>query len=227
MGEAAVNVAKAARYEGAGTVEFLMDDTLNFYFLEMNTRLQVEHPVTEMITGIDLVEEQIKIARGEQLSFTQDDLRINGHAIELRVYAEDPFDNFVPSINILSKYNLPVGEGIRVDNGYEEGAPIPIYYDPMLSKLTVHGTSRKAAIEKMLYAIQHFEIKGIASTLDFGAFVMKHPDFVSGKFDTNFVKKNWHSNEIKMITENEAMIAAWLTRYLLAGSDLKVNSIEY
>lgn len=227
MGEAAVNVAKAARYEGAGTVEFLMDDTLNFYFLEMNTRLQVEHPVTEMITGIDLVEEQIKIARGEQLSFTQDDLRINGHAIELRVYAEDPFDNFVPSINILSKYKLPVGEGIRVDNGYEEGAPIPIYYDPMLSKLTVHGTSRKAALEKMLYAIQHFEIKGIASTLDFGAFVMKHPDFVSGKFDTNFVKKNWHSNEIKVITENEAMIAAWLTRYLLAGSDLKVNSIEY
>ena len=149
MGEAAVKVAIAAKYEGAGTVEFLMDDKLNFYFLEMNTRLQVEHPVTEMITGLDLVEQQIKVARGEKLSFTQDDLKIDGHAIELRVYAEDPYDNFVPSINTLFKYRMPKGDGIRVDNGYEEGAQVPIYYDPMLAKLTVHGPTRKAAIEKM------------------------------------------------------------------------------
>jgi len=227
MGEAAVKVAKAARYEGAGTVEFLMDDQLNFYFLEMNTRLQVEHPVTEMITGLDLVEEQIKIAKGEALSFSQEDLNIDGHAIELRVYAEDPYDNFVPSINTLLKYKLPEGDGIRVDNGYEEGARIPIYYDPMLAKLTVHGPTRKAAIEKMLLAIQHYEIEGIASTLDFGAFVMKHPDFVSGMFDTNFVKKNWHAHGIKDMTKDEAMIASWLSSYLLKESDEKVNAVLY
>jgi propionyl-CoA carboxylase alpha chain len=227
MGEAAVNVAKAAKYEGAGTVEFLMDDKLNFYFLEMNTRLQVEHPVTEMITGLDLVEEQIKIARGEILSFSQEDLKINGHAIELRVYAEDPYDNFTPSINTLHKYKMPKGDGIRVDNGYEEGSQVPIYYDPMLAKLTVHGPTRKAAIEKMLKAIQHYEIEGIASTLDFGAFVMKHPDFVSGMFDTNFVKKNWHQEGIKEMTEKDALIAVWLARFLLTESDLKVKTFVY
>ncbi len=227
MGEAAVKVAKAAKYEGAGTVEFLMDDQLDFYFLEMNTRLQVEHPVTELITGLDLVEEQIKIAKGEALSFRQEDLSIHGHAIELRVYAEDPYDNFVPSINTLKKYKLPQGDGIRVDNGYEEGARIPIYYDPMLAKLTVHGPTRKAAIEKMLLAIQHYEIEGIASTLDFGAFVMKHPDFVSGMFDTNFVKKNWHSTGIKEMTKDEAMIASWLSSYLMKESDEKVSSVLY
>lgn len=227
MGEAAVKVAMAAKYEGAGTVEFLMDDKLNFYFLEMNTRLQVEHPVTEMITGLDLVEEQIKIARGEKLSFSQEDLKINGHAIELRVYAEDPYDNFVPSINTLYKYRLPKGEGIRVDNGYEEGSQIPIYYDPMLAKLAVHGPTRKAAIEKMIKAIQHYEIEGIASTLDFGAFVMKHPDFVSGMFDTNFVNKNWHHEGIKEMTKKDAFLAAWLSRYLLAESDLKVKTFIY
>jgi acetyl-CoA carboxylase biotin carboxylase subunit len=205
MGEAAVNVAKAAKYEGAGTVEFLMDDKLNFYFLEMNTRLQVEHPVTEMITGLDLVEQQIKIAMGEKLSFTQEDLKINGHAIELRVYAEDPYENFVPSINILEKYRLPEGEGIRVDNGYREGDQVPIYYDPMLAKLTVHATTRKAALKKMLSAIGQYEIEGIASTLDFGAFVMAHPDFISGNFDTNFVNKNWNPDEIKEIINDDAI----------------------
>ncbi|MBK8349853.1 MAG: acetyl-CoA carboxylase biotin carboxylase subunit [Saprospiraceae bacterium] len=227
MGEAAVKVAIAAKYEGAGTVEFLVDADHKFYFLEMNTRLQVEHPVTEMITGLDLVEEQIKIARGEKLSFTQDDLKINGHAIELRVYAEDPYDNFVPSINTLYKYRLPKGDGIRVDNGYEEGAQIPIYYDPMLAKLTVHGPTRKAAIEKMMYAIQQYEIEGIASTLDFGTFVMKHPDFVSGNFDTNFVKKNWHQEGIQSMVKDDAMIAAWLAKHLLSESDLKVRPVTY
>lgn len=227
MGEAAVKVAIAAKYEGAGTVEFLVDADHKFYFLEMNTRLQVEHPVTEMITGLDLVEEQIKIARGEKLSFTQDDLKINGHAIELRVYAEDPYDNFVPSINTLYKYRLPKGDGIRVDNGYEEGAQIPIYYDPMLAKLTVHGPTRKAAIEKMMYAIQQYEIEGIASTLDFGTFVMKHPDFVSGNFDTNFVKKNWHPEGIQSMVKDDAMIAAWLAKHLLSESDLKVRPVTY
>lgn len=219
MGEAAVKVAKACQYEGAGTVEFLVDEHLNFYFLEMNTRLQVEHPVSEMISNLDLVEQQIKIARGEKLSFTQDDLHINGHAIELRIYAEDPFDNFTPSINTLETYRLPKGEGIRVDNGYVEGDSIPIYYDPMLAKLTVHASTRIGAIEKMLTAIQQYDIKGIASTLDFGAYVMKHPDFVSGKFDTNFVSKNWNPEQIKINLSEEATVAACLAQYLLSDAD--------
>jgi propionyl-CoA carboxylase alpha chain len=227
MGEAAVNVAKAAKYEGAGTVEFLMDDQHNFYFLEMNTRLQVEHPVTEMITGLDLVEQQIKIARGEKLSFSQEDLFIDGHAIELRVYAEDPYDNFVPSINVLEKYQLPVGDGIRVDNGYVEGDQVPIYYDPMLAKLTVHATTRGAAIKKMLLAIRDYDVKGITTTLDFGAFVMKHPDFVSGMFDTNFVKKNWHPDAINHILQDDKKIAAWISKYLIESEDQKVKAFVY
>ena len=216
---------KQAMYDGAGTVEFLMDDKMNFYFLEMNTRLQVEHPVTEMITGLDLVEQQIKIAMGEKLAFTQEDLKINGHAIELRVYAEDPYENFVPSINILEKYRLPEGEGIRVDNGYREGDQVPIYYDPMLAKLTVHATTRKAALKKMLSAIGQYEIEGIASTLDFGAFVMAHPDFISGNFDTNFVNKNWNPDEIKEIINDDATVAAWIAKTLMAENDQKLRSV--
>ena len=155
-------VAKSCNYTSTGTVEFLMDDKLNFYFLEMNTRLQVEHPVTEMITGIDLVEEQIKIARGEKLSFTQDDLSINGHAVELRVYAEDPLNNFLPSIGTLTKYIKPAGEGIRVDDGYEEGMTIPIYYDPMIAKLVTHGKDRTEAIQKMKAGIKEYKIEGVS-----------------------------------------------------------------
>lgn len=222
MGEAAVKVAKACQYEGAGTVEFLVDEHLNFYFLEMNTRLQVEHPVSEMISGLDLVEQQIKIARGEKLTFTQEDLHINGHAIELRIYAEDPFDNFTPSINTLEIYSLPKGDGVRVDNGYVEGDTIPIYYDPMLAKLTVHASTRNGAIEKMLSAIQQYDIKGIASTLDFGAYVMKHPDFVTGKFDTNFVSKNWNPEQININLAAEAEVAACLAQYLLSNADAKL-----
>lgn len=222
MGEAAVKVAKACQYEGAGTVEFLVDEHLNFYFLEMNTRLQVEHPVSEMISGLDLVEQQIKIARGEKLTFTQEDLHINGHAIELRIYAEDPFDNFTPSINTLEIYSLPKGDGVRVDNGYVEGDTIPIYYDPMLAKLTVHASTRNGAIEKMLSAIQQYDIKGIASTLDFGAYVMKHPDFVTGKFDTNFVPKNWNPEQININLAAEAEVAACLAQYLLSDADAKL-----
>jgi len=146
MGEAAIKVARACDYVGAGTVEFLLDENKNFYFLEMNTRLQVEHPVSEIIAGIDLVEQQIKVARGEKLEFTQDDLSINGHALEVRVYAEDPLQNFMPSIGTLSTYKTPVGEGIRVDDGFEEGMEVPIYYDPMISKLITYGKDRAEAI---------------------------------------------------------------------------------
>ncbi|HEY0896281.1 MAG TPA: acetyl-CoA carboxylase biotin carboxylase subunit, partial [Sphingobacteriaceae bacterium] len=146
MGRCAVDVARSCNYTGAGTVEFIVDENLNFYFLEMNTRLQVEHPVTEMITGIDLVKEQIRIARGEKLSFRQEDLRISGHAIELRVYAEDPKNNFLPDIGTLETYKLPQGPGIRVDDGFEQGMEIPIYYDPMIAKLVVYAENRQEAI---------------------------------------------------------------------------------
>lgn len=208
MGEAAVMVAKSCNYTSTGTVEFLMDDKLNFYFLEMNTRLQVEHPVTEMITGIDLVEEQIRIARGEKLRFTQEDIRINGHAIELRVYAEDPLNNFLPSIGTLNKYEKPQGEGIRVDDGYEEGMAIPIYYDPMIAKLATHGKDRTEAIQKMLAAIKEYKIEGLTTTLPFGSFVFEHEAFVSGHFDTHFVKNYYTPDKIKDKQKSYAEIAA-------------------
>ncbi|MBX9784986.1 MAG: acetyl-CoA carboxylase biotin carboxylase subunit [Chitinophagaceae bacterium] len=208
MGEAAVLVAKSCNYTSTGTVEFLVDDKLNFYFLEMNTRLQVEHPVTEMITGLDLVEEQIKIARGEKLSFTQDDLRINGHALELRVYAEDPLNNFLPSIGTLTTYQKPQGEGIRVDDGYEEGMTIPIYYDPMIAKLVTHDEDRTKAIQKMLQAIKDYKIEGLTTTMPFGTFVFEHEAFISGKFDTHFVKNYYTPEKIKEKQKANAEIAA-------------------
>lgn len=208
MGEAAVMVAKSCNYTSTGTVEFLMDDQLNFYFLEMNTRLQVEHPVTEMITGIDLVEEQIKIARGEKLSFTQSDININGHSVELRVYAEDPLNNFLPSIGTLSKYVKPTGEGVRVDDGYREGMPIPIYYDPMIAKLVTHGKNRTEAIQKMKSAIKEYKIEGLSTTLPFGTFVFEHDAFISGRFDTHFVKNYYTPEKIKEKQKANAEIAA-------------------
>jgi acetyl-CoA carboxylase biotin carboxylase subunit len=189
MGEAAADVARACSYLGAGTVEFLVDADLNFYFLEMNTRLQVEHPVTELITGLDLVEQQIRVARGEKLTFSQADLQINGHALELRVCAEDPLSNFLPSVGLLSRYRKPSGEHIRIDDGIEEGMEVPIYYDPLLAKLIVWAPTRDAAIARLKAAIEDYEIEGVATTLPFGRFVCDHPAFQSGKFDTGFIKQ--------------------------------------
>jgi propionyl-CoA carboxylase alpha chain len=208
MGEAAVLVAKSCDYLGAGTVEFLYDENDNFYFLEMNTRLQVEHPVTEMISGVDLVELQIRVARGEALVIKQEDLKIKGHAVELRVYAEDCMNDFLPSVGRLGVYQLPVGEGIRVDNGFEQGMDIPIYYDPMLSKLITYGKSREEAIEIMLKAIDKYNIEGVETTLPFGKFVFEHEAFRSGKFDTNFVKKYYSPEVIIEQKAKEAEIAA-------------------
>jgi acetyl-CoA carboxylase biotin carboxylase subunit len=208
MGEAAIKVAKSCDYLGAGTVEFLLDDSKNFYFLEMNTRLQVEHPVTELITGTDLVELQIRVARGEALSIKQEDLKINGHALELRVYAEDPLNDFLPSVGNLEVYKLPKGENIRVDNGFEEGMDIPIYYDPMLSKLITYGKTRDEAIQLMLKAINDYKVEGIETTLPFGRFVFEHDAFRSGDFDTHFVKKYYSAEALKGKHENEAKIAA-------------------
>ncbi len=208
LGEAAVYVAKSCDYVGAGTVEFLMDENLNFYFLEMNTRLQVEHPVTEFITGLDLVEEQIRVARGEKLRFGQDQVNLNGHSIELRVYAEDPENNFLPSIGTLETYIEPKGKYFRVDSGFEQGMDIPIYYDPMLSKLIVYGKDRGSAINLMLQAIRKYKIKGLKTTLDFGEFVMRHQAFISGNFDTNFVKKYFTKEAIKENIKEESTVAA-------------------
>ncbi len=214
MGECAVNVAKACAYSGAGTVEFLLDDKMNFYFLEMNTRLQVEHPVTEMITGLDLVKEQIKIARNEVLSFKQEDLKINGHSLEIRVYAEDPANNFLPDIGRLQTYAIPKGTGVRVDDGFEEGMDIPIYYDPMIAKLITHGKDRNEAISRMLRAIHEYKITGVETTLAFCTYVLQHPAFVSGKFDTNFIKHHYQPEVLLIENEQEAEIAALFSAYL-------------
>lgn len=208
MGRCAVDVARSVNYVGAGTVEFILDEHLNFFFLEMNTRLQVEHPVTEMITGLDLVKEQIKIARGEKLTFAQEDLEINGHAIELRVYAEDPLNNFLPDIGVLHTYSTPKGNGIRVDDGFEQGMEIPIFYDPMIAKLIVHGVDREEAIQKMIRAINEYDISGIQTTLPFGNFVMNHEAFRSGHFDTHFVPKYFNKESLQSGREEESLIAA-------------------
>ena len=207
MGEAAIKVAKACDYVGVGTVEFLMDSNKNFYFLEMNTRLQVEHPVTELIVDMDLVEQQIKVARGEKLAFSQEDLKINGHAVELRIYAEDPMADFMPSVGTLERYQIPVGEGIRVDNGFEEGMEIPIFYDPMLAKLITYGKTRDEAIQLMIKAIDNYEVKGVMTTLPFGKFVFEHEAFRSGNFDTHFVKNYYSAEKLQSKIEEEANLA--------------------
>ena len=224
MGEAAIKVAKACDYVGAGTVEFLLDDDKNFYFLEMNTRLQVEHPVTEFISGIDLVEQQIKVARGEKLSFSQEDLRIKGHSVELRVYAEDPLNDFLPSVGNLERYRIPEGEGIRVDNGFEEGMEVPIHYDPMLAKLITYGKSREEAIQLMIKAIKAYEVEGVMTTLPFGKFVFEHDAFRSGNFDTHFVKKYYSAEKLKSEIEDEAKMAAIiaLRQYLKDQEQLRL-----
>lgn len=208
MGQAAINVARSCDYLGAGTVEFLLDADHNFYFLEMNTRLQVEHPVSEWISGVDLVELQIKVARGEALDIKQEDLKINGHALELRVYAEDPMNDFLPSVGNLEVYQLPEGDNIRVDNGFEQGMDIPIYYDPMLSKLITYGKTRSEAIELMIKAIDNYHIKGVQTTLPFGRFVCEHEAFRSGNFDTHFVKNYYSPSLLEAQHMEEAELAA-------------------
>ncbi|RMG81165.1 MAG: acetyl-CoA carboxylase biotin carboxylase subunit [Bacteroidetes bacterium] len=224
MGAAAVRVAQACDYVGAGTVEFLLDENKNFYFLEMNTRLQVEHPVTEMITGMDLVEQQIRIARGEVLSFRQEDLKINGHAVELRVYAEDPLNNFLPSVGQLTRYERPTGAGIRLDDGYESGMEIPVFYDPMIAKLIAWAPTREEAIQRIIRAIQSYKIEGIATTLPFGRFVFEHEAFKSGRFDTHFVKNYYSPEKLKARQSFEKAILArvGLFLYLQNEKQLKV-----
>ena len=209
IGEAAVNVARACNYYGAGTVEFIADDKLNFYFLEMNTRLQVEHPVTEMITGVDLVREQINVAEGGVLKHKQEDLKINGHSVEVRVYAEDPENNFLPDTGTLKVYRPPLGPGVRLDDGFEEGMEIPIYYDPMIAKLITYGETREEAIQRMIRAIDDYKIIGIKTTLPFCKFVMTHPAFLDGTFTTKFVDQHFKAEYLETaISEDEALVTA-------------------
>ena len=226
MGAAAIKVAKACDYVNAGTVEFLLDENLNFYFLEMNTRLQVEHPVSELITGIDLVEQQIKVARGEKLAFTQDDLSITGHALELRIYAEDPLNDFLPNVGTLETYIRPKGEGVRLDDGYEQGQDIPIYYDPMIAKLITYGETREEAIGLMLKAIEDYHIEGVATTLPFGKFVCEHEAFTSGKFDTHFVKNYFSPEQLLKDQKEEQEIAAALAMQLFLEEKEQLKVVE-
>ena len=227
MGDAAVGVAKACNYYGAGTVEFIVDDQLNFYFLEMNTRLQVEHPVTEMITGKDLVREQILIAEGNSLPFSQEDLKIHGHSVEIRVYAEDPKNNFLPDIGKLITYRRPQGPGIRVDDGFEEGMDIPIYYDPMIAKLITHGANRQEAIDKMIRAINDYRITGIQTTLDFCRFALQHEAFVSGNFDTKFVERYFTPEKLEPVfSEEEKEILVALAVEFFEKEDRRIHPRE-
>ncbi len=222
MGAAAVNVCRACGYVNAGTVEFLVDAQGQFYFLEMNTRLQVEHPVTELITGLDLVEQQLRVAQGEALAFGQQDLQIRGHAIEIRVSAEDPRNNFLPDTGTLHVYRPPQGEGIRLDSGYTEGMEVSVYYDPMLAKLIVHAPTRAAAIRRMIEAIDDFVIVGLETTLPFCRYVLEHPAFVSGQFDTGFVKEHFRPEALdREPTEAEAAAAA------LLGAAIWQDAVEH
>ncbi len=229
MGECAVRLAKDCGYYSAGTVEFIVDEKLNFYFLEMNTRLQVEHPVTELITGLDLVKEQIKIAEGQHLSFSQADLQIHGHAIEVRVCAEDPLNNFLPDLGTLSTYQRPQGTGVRVDDGVREGMTIPIFYDPMLAKLIVHGKDRTEAIARMKRAIHEYKITGVATTLQFCDWVLGHEQFTSGEFDTKFIENHFSPEILNQNYKNkdltdEKNIALAFTAWFL--NNQKNNQIQ-
>jgi acetyl-CoA carboxylase biotin carboxylase subunit len=190
MGKVAVNAAKAVNYTGAGTIEFLVDNRLNYYFLEMNTRLQVEHPITERVTGIDLVKMQILVAQGEKLPFIQEELTQSGHAIECRINAEDPDNNFMPAAGKIRRISEPMGLGIRTDGYVYEGYEIPIYYDSMISKLIVWGNTRDEAIKRMKRALYEYKITGVRTSISYLERIMECPDFVEGTYDTHFIEKN-------------------------------------
>lgn len=195
MGEIAVLAAKTVGYENAGTIEFLLDKHQNFYFIEMNTRIQVEHPITEMITGIDLIKEQIKIASNLPLSFTQEDIKINGHAMECRINAENPSLNFKPSPGTVETFNIPSGFGVRVDTSVYQGYTIPPFYDSMVGKLIVHGANRCEAIAKMKRSLEELVVDGIDTNIDFQYAIMEHKNFIDNKYDTSFIQKHMHELE--------------------------------
>ena len=224
IGETALLVAKSCGYYNAGTVEFIVDEKLDFYFLEMNTRLQVEHPVTEMITGVDLVKEQIKIAQEQVLQLKQEDIVINGHSIEIRVYAEDPSNNFLPDVGRLNSYKPPLGPGIRVDDGFEEGMEIPINYDSMIAKLITHGRDRSEAIERMKRAISEYKITGVKTTLPFAAFAVSHKEFVTGRFNTHFIEDYFSPSELDGKIDQDELVVSSLIAALHYDKTMPPNN---
>lgn len=226
MAEAAVSAAKSCDYVGAGTIEFLVDRDRNFYFLEMNTRLQVEHPVTELITGRDLVNLQILVAEGKELPFMQDDVTMEGHAIECRIYAEDPRDNFLPSTGTLSKHRIPSGSGIRIDAGVEEGQEVTINYDPMISKLCAYGKNREQAISRMLRALDEYEIAGCRTTIPFCRYVLQHEAFRNGEYDTHFVKEHFDTERLNTKENVDTNIQSVAAALLKMNGSSKQNSKE-
>lgn len=231
MGKCAVLIAKSCGYYGAGTVEFILDEKGKFYFLEMNTRLQVEHPVTELITGIDLVKQMFLIAEGQKLAMSQSDVIRKGHAIESRVYAEDSNNDFLPDVGTLHVYKTPKGNGVRVDDGFEEGMAIPIHYDPMISKLITYGQNREEAIAKMIRAIDEYQIHGVKTTLEFCKFVMENEVFRNGSFDTNFVARHFQVEGLNHYpNESERAVAALIAvkMFQKQGHDVtpEANSIS-
>ncbi len=221
MGEIAVRVAKAANYQNAGTVEFLVDQDRNFYFLEMNTRLQVEHPVTEFVTGLDLVHLQFRVAAGEKLPFRQEDITLRGHAIECRVYAEDPDNNFFPSPGQITRLISPSGPGIRRDSGMYEGWTVPIEYDPLLAKLVGYGENRDEAINRLLRALYEYFVGGIKTNISLFRRILKDPDFQAGKIDTGFLERLL-ANPATETDERRPIIAA-LAAGIFATMDPKAT----
>ena len=217
MGEVAVRAAQAVDYVGAGTVEFLLDADQNFYFLEMNTRLQVEHPITELITGLDLVAWQLRVADGQALPFGQEDLEIRGHAIECRIYAEDPYDNFRPSPGHVPYLAEPQGPGVRVDSGVYSGATVPVHYDPMIAKLSVWAADREQAIERMRRALSEYVVAGIHTNISAYDVLLTHPDFVDGRYDTDLIPELVRQGQLVRPARahgTEAEMAAVLAAYL-------------
>jgi len=217
MGQAAVNIARMSDYVGAGTCEFLVDEDLSFYFLEVNTRLQVEHPVTEMVTGLDLVKEQVAVAEGEPLKFRQEDITLRGHAIECRIYAENPEEGFVPSTGKLTHYRIPAGPGVRVDSGVLLNSEIPIYYDPMIAKMIVWGKDRAEAIDRTRRALQEYRVGGVDSTIGFHLMMMDNEKFRKGEISTHFLEEEYPNNEYSRLDEDtleKAAIAVALDKFL-------------
>jgi acetyl-CoA carboxylase biotin carboxylase subunit len=230
--EAAVNAAKACNYFNAGTIEFLVDKNRNFFFLEMNTRLQVEHPVTELITGTDLVKEQISIASRKELSIKQSDLKINGYALECRIYAEDSYNDFLPSTGKIYHYKSPSGPGVRLDSGFEEDSEVSVYYDPLISKLITWGADKEIAVKRMKRALSEYQIAGVTTNISFLKSILEHPEFLKGSYDINFVENVFMpegESGVRSINKDLNNAAALMSALLLSESKnniIRSNGVE-
>ena len=220
MTSSAIEIAKSLKYSSMGTVEFIVDDSLNYYFLEVNTRLQVEHPVTEMITGLELVRMQIEIAEGKELSIKQEDIKTNGHAVECRIYAEDPENNFLPCTGKILTWREKDAPGVRYDSGVEKGSVVDVFYDPMLAKVIAHGSSRSECLRKLNHALQNLAILGITNNKDFLSEIINNPDFIEGKFDTSFISRSFPDYKKHLALKNvyESAIAALLWEWKIRDS---------